>query len=112
MRRFWIAAVAAAIPMAFVTTFIALNPENTRIGVVRDAGQAITALAAFATCGRLALRSTGSRRWAWGLIALSGLAALVVEITEATYTLWTKVVPSLLAASDYGIPAALPLAIP
>jgi PAS domain S-box-containing protein len=111
MRRFWIAAVAAAIPMAFVTTFIALNPENNRIDVVRDAGQAITALAAFATCGRLALRSTGSRRWAWGLIALSGLAALVVEITEATYTLWTKVVPSLLAASDYGIAAALPLAI-
>jgi PAS domain S-box-containing protein len=111
MRRFWIAAVAAAIPMAFVTTFIALNPENARIDVVRDAGQAITALGAFATCGLLARRSTGSRRWAWGLIALSGLAALVVEIAEATYTLWTNVVPSLLAASDYGIAAALPLAI-
>jgi PAS domain S-box-containing protein len=111
MRRFWIAAVAAAIPMAFVTTFIALNPENARIDVVRDAGQAITALGAFATCGLLARRSTGGRRWAWGLIALSGLAALVVEIAEATYTLWTNVVPSLLAASDYGIAAALPLAI-
>src|ERR1700745_57486 len=75
MRRFWIAGVGAAIPMAFVTTFIALNPESARIDVVRDAGQAVTALAAFATCGWLAQRSTGRRRGAWGLIALSRLAA-------------------------------------
>jgi PAS domain S-box-containing protein len=111
MRRFWIAGAGAAIPMAFVTTFIALHPESARIDVVRDAGQAITALAAFATCGWLAQRSTGRRRWAWGLIALSGLAAVVVEFAEATYALWTNIVPSLLSASDYGIAAALPLAI-
>ena len=111
MRRFWIAAVGAAIPLAFMTTFIALNPESPRIEAVRDAGQAITALAAFATCGWLALRSTGGRRWAWGLIALSGLAAVMVEIVEVTYTLGSKTSPRLLGASDYGIAAALPLAI-
>ncbi|HEV2477692.1 MAG TPA: PAS domain-containing sensor histidine kinase [Candidatus Dormibacteraeota bacterium] len=111
MRRFWIAAVGAAIPTAFVTVYIGLNSENTRIDVVRDAGQAISALAAFATCAWLAGRSTGGRRRAWGLIALSGLAAVVVEIAEALYTLGAKTAPSLLGASDYGIAAALPLAI-
>src|ERR1700757_5289444 len=111
MRRFWIAGVGAAIPIAFVTTFIALNPESARIDVVRDAGQAVTALAAFATCGLLAQRSTGRRRWAWGLIALSSLAAVVVELAETTYALWTNIGPRLLSASDYGIATALPLAI-
>jgi PAS domain S-box-containing protein len=111
MRRFWIAAVGAAIPIAFVTSFVALNSENPGIDAVRDAGQAISALAAFATCGWLARRSAGGRRWAWGLIALSGLAALVVETAEATYTLWSNTVPRALWASDYGIAAALPFAI-
>ena len=111
MRRFWIAAAGVAIPTAFVTTVSALNSESTRVDVVRDAGQAISALAAFVTCGWLAWRSMGRGRWAWGLIALSGLVAVVVELAEATYTLSTKTVPSLLVASDYGIAAALPLAI-
>jgi PAS domain S-box-containing protein len=111
MRRFWIAAAGAAIPMAFVTVFIGFNSENARIDVVRDASQAISALATFATCGWLALRSTGGRRWAWGLIALSGLAAVMVEIVEATDTLGARTSPRLLGASDYGIAAALPLAI-
>src|SRR5690349_23842713 len=97
--------------MASVTVFIGFNAENARVDVVRDASQAISALAAFATCGWLALRSTGGRRWAWGLIALSGLAAVMVEIVEVTYTLGSKTSPRLLGASDYGIAAALPLAI-
>jgi PAS domain S-box-containing protein len=111
MRRFWIAAVGAAIPMAFVTTVIALNSENARIDVVRDAGQAFSALTAFVACGWLARRSTGTRRWAWGLIALSGLAAAVVGIAEATYMLGARTVLSLISASAYGIAASLPLAI-
>jgi PAS domain S-box-containing protein len=111
MRRFWIAAVGAAIPMALVTSFVALNSENPRIDAVRDVGQGISALAAFATCGWLARRSAGGRRWAWGLIALSGLAAVVVETAEATYTLWSNTVPRAVWASDSGIAAALPFAI-
>src|SRR5690348_15730633 len=111
MCRFWIAAVCAAIPMAFLTIFIVLNSENSRIDAARDAGQAISALAAFATCGWLAWRSTGGRRWAWGLLALSGLAALVVEVVEAMYTLSSNTNTRYLSASDVGIAAALPLAI-
>jgi PAS domain S-box-containing protein len=111
MRRFWIAAACAVIPMAFLTTFIALNSENSPVDAVRDAGQAISAAAAFATCGWLARRSTGRRRWAWGLIALSGLAAFAVETAEATYTLWSNATPGYLSASDVGIAVALALAI-
>jgi PAS domain S-box-containing protein len=111
MRRFWIAAVCAAILMALLIIFIVLNSESSRIDALREGGQAIAALAAFATCGLLALHSTGRRRWAWGLIALSGLAALVVEMSEATYTLWSNTTPSFLSVSDAGIVAALPLAI-
>ena len=111
MRRFWIAATCAAIPIALLTVAIALNSENTRIDAVRETGQAVTALAAFGTCGWLASRSTGRRRLAWGLVALSGLAAAVVETAAAMYTLGSNTTPTLLSVSDFGIAAALPFAI-
>ena len=111
MRRFWIAALCGAIPIGLLTVVISLNSESSWIDPVRDTGQAITALAAFATCGWLARRSTGSRRWAWGLIALSALAATAVEAAEAIYTVWSQTSPTYLSASDVAIAAALPLAI-
>lgn len=110
MRRFWIGAAAIFLVVAAFTLYVALVPDDSNAEIARDAGQALTALAAALTCAWLARGSAGRERWAWGLLATSGLVTAGVELGEAVYTGWaTK--PSFLAAADVGVAAAMPFAI-
>jgi PAS domain S-box-containing protein len=111
MRRFRLAAAATVVPLALVTAYIALATASLQLTKFRDVAQAITALAAFGTCAWLARHSTGRLRLAWGLVALSGLVAFLVESAEAAYTARTGASPGFLAAADFGIAFALPFAI-
>ena len=110
-RRFAIAAAVAAVPLVGITAFVALRPADEQLDVVRDVGQAVAALAALVSCWWIARRSTGRTRWAWGLLAAAGLSALVAEIAETIYTLWTGTSPIFLSAADVGIVGAIPFAV-
>jgi PAS domain S-box-containing protein len=111
MRRFWLSAASAAIPLALVTAYVAFAPASLQVTKVPDVAQAIAALAALGTCGWLARHSTGRLRWAWGLVALSGLVAFLVESAETAYVAWSGESPGFLAAADFGIAFAIPFAI-
>ena len=110
LRKFVLASLAAAAVIAALTTYVALNPGD-RSTVLRDLGQAASALAALATCGVLARRSAGRLRWAWGLLAVSALGAAAAELGEAAFVSRWGSPPGFLDVSDVGLAWAMPAAI-
>jgi PAS domain S-box-containing protein len=110
-RRFVIAAACAVLTLTGVTAFVALNPAAQQLDVVRNLGQAFSAVAALVSCGWIARRSTGRTRWAWGLLAAGSLSTLVAEIVETAYALGRGANPSFLSAADVGVVGAMPFAI-
>ena len=111
MRSFVLAALAAAALLVLLTAYVAVVGGGASTAVLRDLGQAASALAALVTCGWLARRSTGRLRWAWGLLALSALGATLAELAEAAYTTWSGSTPGFTAISDVGIAWTMPAAI-
>ncbi|HSS62655.1 MAG TPA: PAS domain-containing sensor histidine kinase [Candidatus Limnocylindrales bacterium] len=111
MRRFGLAAVCVVVPIVVLTTYLLLQAGHQPVGVLRDIGQALAALAALASTGWLARRSTGRVRWAWALLAVSAVTALVVEVAEAAYTIGSGAAPRFLSAADVAVAAAIPAAI-
>jgi PAS domain S-box-containing protein len=112
MRRFLVAAIAAAVPLIAITTVLALRPINdTFVDAVRDLGQTVPALVAVISCGLMAARNAGRTRWAWALLAASASSALVGELGEAVYTVWLRIDAPFPSAADVGIVGAVPLAI-
>ncbi|HEV2414602.1 MAG TPA: PAS domain-containing sensor histidine kinase [Candidatus Dormibacteraeota bacterium] len=110
MRRFWIGAGCALGLVAAYTVYVAYNSGNDTADIAREVGQALTALGAAATCGWAAMRSTGRLRWAWAMLATSGLATLLVEVLEAVYRT-SAPEPAFLNTSEVAVAGAMPFAI-
>ena len=110
MRRFVLVAAGALVPLAAITVLAALEVGTPQAGVLREAGQTLSALGALITCGLLARRSTGRLRWAWAWIAVSAAISFVAEVLDA-YTVWSGSGPGFLSVDDVGIAAAMPAAI-
>ena len=111
MRRFVLFGAGALVSVAAITVLATLQAGTPQAGVLRDAGQSLSALAALTTCGLLARGSTGRLRWAWGLIAVSAAISFVAEVLEAAYATWSGSGPVFLSAADAGVAAAMPAAI-
>ncbi|HKW72514.1 MAG TPA: ATP-binding protein [Candidatus Dormibacteraeota bacterium] len=108
MRRFALAAIAAAAPLTAATVALTLQLGGDAVAnAVRYFGLTLTEATAVIACGVMALRSAGWTRRAWGLLSLAAATALigavidVGEIQKATF-------PS---ADDIGVLVAVPFAV-
>src|SRR5258708_19904478 len=83
MQPFFRAAIAAAVPLAVVTVWLALQIGGERVtGAVRDIGQLGAAAAAVTSCLLMARRSAARTLRAWILLAASAGSALLGDLAQ------------------------------
>ena len=112
MRRFAVAATAAALPLVVGTALITLQVGGGSVtSGIRYAGLVATETAALVSCALMARRSSGWTRWAWGLLSASAATALGGELLDIRYTLSIGHEAPLPSADDITVLGAVPFAI-
>src|SRR5258708_7230543 len=112
MQPFFRAAIAAAVPLAVITIWLALQIGGERVtGAVRDISQLGAAAAAVTSCLLMARRSAARTQRAWILLAASAGSALLGELAEAVYTVVLGRDVPLPSPADLGILGAIPFAV-
>ncbi|MEO9048747.1 MAG: ATP-binding protein [Candidatus Dormiibacterota bacterium] len=111
-RTFTIASMAAAVIAGgfVVWTSLRIGGDGATIAV-DDIGEAVAALAAAASCGFAAWRTSGRIRLAWGFFAASAASWGIGEVIWSVYEVGMGVSVPFPSAADVGFLLAIPLAV-